>query len=113
MKKLTPWQKDFFQKWVDALRSRKYKQTKGWLKHQHGDEIGHCCLGVACDLYNPKKWNSGTYRYGTKTHSTGLPTNLQKKIGLSNKDESDLICMNDGGKKFYQIARWLERRYLK
>lgn len=32
------------QAWVDALRSGKYKQTKYSLQ----DELGFCCLGVAC-----------------------------------------------------------------
>ena len=34
-------------KWVTALRSGKYKQTRTCLN----DEKGFCCLGVACDLF--------------------------------------------------------------
>lgn len=34
-------------RWVAALRSGEYKQTKGVLKKNGG----HCCLGVLCDLY--------------------------------------------------------------
>jgi len=37
------------QKWVTALRSAEYSQTKGKLQ----DEQGHCCLGVACDIFIP------------------------------------------------------------
>lgn len=33
-------------KWVKALRSGKYKQTRETLKDKHG----YCCLGVLCDL---------------------------------------------------------------
>ena len=33
--------------WVKALRSGEYKQTTGQLRK----DDGHCCLGVACDLY--------------------------------------------------------------
>ena len=39
------------QKWADALRSGKYKQGK----HQLQSDSGHCCMGVACDVFiNPK-----------------------------------------------------------
>lgn len=34
-------------KWVAALRSGEYKQTKDRLK----DGSGHCCLGVLCDIF--------------------------------------------------------------
>ena len=37
-------------KWVRALRSGKYRQGQGQLQ----DCIGHCCLGVACDVFVPK-----------------------------------------------------------
>jgi len=33
--------------WVKALRSGKYTQTKNALC----DNVGHCCLGVLCELY--------------------------------------------------------------
>jgi hypothetical protein len=38
---------DIKQKWISALRSGKYKQTKKVLN----DGTGMCCLGVLCDLY--------------------------------------------------------------
>lgn len=34
-------------KWVEALRSGKYEQCAGSLH----DEVGYCCLGVACEVY--------------------------------------------------------------
>ena len=34
-------------KWVEALRSGEYRQTKGYL-HRNGG--GFCCLGVLCDV---------------------------------------------------------------
>ena len=36
------------QKWVEALESGQYKQTKGYLSKGNNR---FCCLGVACDLY--------------------------------------------------------------
>ncbi len=39
--------KSIANKWVKALRSGKYTQTKNHLC----DSVGHCCLGVLCELY--------------------------------------------------------------
>jgi hypothetical protein len=39
------------EKWVAALRSGEYKQTKGELVKVSGDgSQSYCCLGVLCDL---------------------------------------------------------------
>ena len=46
--KLGPNQK----KWIAALRSGKYRQTRGRLN----DADGFCCLGVACDVFDPTGW---------------------------------------------------------
>lgn len=39
-------------RWVEALRSGKYKQGKGRLR----DGDCFCCLGVGCDVYDPSGW---------------------------------------------------------
>lgn len=56
--------KNSIQKWIDALRSGEYDQTKGLLQNN----LGHCCLGVACDIFIPEsklRINSGnTTMYG-------------------------------------------------
>jgi len=96
-------------KWLKALRSRKYKQTTGRLRRD-GNE--RCCLGVLADVQK-MKWKldeEDVYRiefedwlldaemfYGTA--AGGLEFEVAKQ----------LATMNDGGKKFYQIARWIER----
>lgn len=38
------------QKWANALRSGKYKQTRSTLQNIYG----YCCLGVACKIFIPK-----------------------------------------------------------
>lgn len=38
-------------KWLEALRSGKYKQDRGYLK----TDEGYCCLGVLCDVYRKEK----------------------------------------------------------
>lgn len=35
--------------WIRALRSGKYRQAKGTLQN----DSGHCCLGVACEVFVP------------------------------------------------------------
>lgn len=46
--------KDAFRKWIAALRSGKFAQTKGKLTmveyHEPSTIIGCCCLGVACEV---------------------------------------------------------------
>jgi hypothetical protein len=38
-------------KWVEALESDEYHQTKGFPTHKAEDgSASHCCLGVACTL---------------------------------------------------------------
>lgn len=49
--------------WIEALESGRYTQTKSTLRRLHSNEedddepAGMCCLGVACDVYDPKKWS--------------------------------------------------------
>lgn len=49
---LTPEQIANREKWITALRSGKYGQTRGALhrKRSSGVPVGYCCLGVYCDL---------------------------------------------------------------
>jgi hypothetical protein len=56
------------QKWVEALRSGDYKQTKGMLRRTTPEQ-SYCCLGVLTDLYikeNNGNWNN----YAGKTSLT-------------------------------------------
>jgi hypothetical protein len=50
--------KDIAMRWVKALRSGKYQQTRGALhrtKSQHDIPEGYCCLGVLADLADKSK----------------------------------------------------------
>lgn len=45
--------KEVMKKWVNALRSGKFKQGTGTLKQYNSKgQAQHCCLGVLCELYN-------------------------------------------------------------
>ena len=43
--------KDIASRWVVALRSGEYEQT-GMRLRQGTKKLGHCCLGVLCDLHS-------------------------------------------------------------
>lgn len=53
---------EFKAKWLEALRSGKYTQTRGKLRRtaQQGNDPdripGFCCLGVLCDIIDPNAW---------------------------------------------------------
>lgn len=47
-------------KWAAALRSGEFKQGRGRLRTSDG---GHCCLGVACELYRRETGNGKWVRY--------------------------------------------------
>ena len=96
----------FKAKWTEALRSGKYKQFLEALRSPELDS--YCCLGVACDIYDPDKWNTKqpwVYDYS----AVKLPIWLLEKINLSPRDQSELMQMNDLGKTFDEIAGWIEQ----
>ena len=52
--------KEIAEKWVRALRSEKYRQTKGALKIKNkAGKTSHCCLGVLCELYQSEQRKAG------------------------------------------------------
>lgn len=87
-------------KWVAALRSGKYTQTKGTLR----DDRGFCCLGVLLDVWGDCNggWDGDVYRYETRDieGEIELESELGKlsKLLLGDKEgeEGILIGMNDG-----------------
>lgn len=111
--------------WVAALRSGKYKQTKDVLtrvNYKTGEIVGHCCLGVLCELAVEAKVispatlmdGSSNLRYDRK--SSLLPASVMRWSGMKSNDGTfgemgaDLTSLNDGGKSFKQIARIIEQK---
>lgn len=103
-------------KWVRALRSGKYKQTKHVLTRLKKDGVpqSHCCLGVLCELaiksgvsvnITPNTTDK-SQRYDGKDGV--LPPSVQKWAGLTSCDgtfeHTDLTSLNDDGKSFKTIA---------
>jgi len=103
--------KEIADKWVEALRSGKYKQTKNHLK----DECGYCCLGVLCDISNLGSWDIGAKSYGGM--SGALCDKVRDWAGISNEagyflDGGNLINFNDVEHlDFNQIAKLIEQKW--
>jgi len=82
-------------RWVDALRSKKYKQTREQLRELDAKgkpTNGFCCLGVLCDLFAKEhpdaKWlDREKTEVAMKGRSTGCAFSVQTEIVDSNKHE--------------------------
>lgn len=107
------------QKWVDALRSGKYKQCESNL---HSRELGFCCLGVLAETFGPE-WVGGE-TFGARmvpvlngrvlsaggieraARSGELSAAFLNEVGVS--CAKTLMNMNDTGKSFAEIADYIE-----
>ena len=94
------------EKWLEALRSGKYRQTRGKLKSRNG---AFCCLGVLCDIQGAK-WIWKNKFYSTNGDEALPPKEFS--AGISDIDMPLLTSRNDGSghKKhsFVQIADYIE-----
>ena len=79
MEKLTA--KEWRRKWVEALRSGKYRQTTGVLR----DRDGFCCLGVLCDIAEKGKWEQDDGEWYHQGYTDVLPKPVQQLVGLRNQ----------------------------
>src|SRR5688572_22958144 len=104
-------------KWLAALRSGKYGQTRDKLRYKNN----FCCLGVLCDLHSKEtgtKWlNLSTAAADYCGADAELPPEVQEWAGLSTdnpplrrKRATDYVlgnrasAINDGGATFSEIA---------
>lgn len=104
--------------WIDALRSGKYQQVDGHLAaHIVNDEVGYCCLGVACHLFDPE-YNILNIKSCAVTTKTA---NALSEIAIYGQNDpaeywgsteitiNEILAMaNDRGFTFAQIADALE-----
>jgi hypothetical protein len=119
---------NIMKKWVNALRSGKYKQGQGALK-QYNDkgQAQHCCLGVLCELYNDtmkknrKKILSEEFDAGyvrLNNNITSLPHEVMEWAGIEDNfgefmthPYGSLADLNDLGKSFTTIATIIEENW--
>ena len=128
--------KKVMKKWIKALRSGKYKQGQGTLKHYDTNaQARHCCLGVLCELYNDqmrkdkkKTLSEKTLYHDSFTHGVvefnrsrdylpkkvvdwaDMNDNLGWFYDQGNRDDC-LSDLNDDGKKFKTIANIIEKNW--
>lgn len=112
LKTPTKTQKSNIDKWIDALRSRKFHQGQHYLKSENGN---YCCLGVAievCTKSNFQKEYPDADSWG-HVYITGEDTDVgtdefETTFGLSARLQGPLVELNDiEGKKFGVIAKLL------
>ncbi len=110
---------EFRRKWIEALRSGKYRQGRRELAKAIGNGCwGFCCLGVACDLHareNGTPWTRHGEGWMVYLDGGGwLPKMVEQALGLKDYQIYDLIRMNDEDRKtFAEIADWLEAEFAK
>lgn len=99
------------QKWVEALRSGKYKQGQGYLRK--GDN--YCCLGVLCDLNGGAEWilsdhpRKPIYNYGDELRNEIPPKFIREWAEISDDVMETLVYYNDTKDfTFEEIANYLE-----
>ena len=100
------------EKWVAALRSGEYKQTRHVLRNITPENEGFCCLGVLCDLWDNKAWDEVKgieTRMSFQGWEGGIPTPVRESLGLTLSHVQELVHMNDyDGASFDTIAGHIE-----
>lgn len=107
----------FKKKWLAALRSGEYAQGTEYLCNVGKKYDRFCCLGVACDILAPGKWEEAYDGGGALSMNDEVgvpPTKILDKMFSAKGPDADLVInnlvkMNDDGKKFKTIANWIER----
>lgn len=94
-------------KWLEALRSGKYKQGQTFLRQANR----YCCLGVLCDLDGAGWISNGSPCPTYKSSDGEVHVLLNDRINRLNIDRE--LCgrvsgKNDSGESFDEIADWLE-----
>jgi hypothetical protein len=104
--------KQWKDKWIKALLSGEYAQGKGALCTEGKKHGKFCCLGVLCDIAGPNKWRvsgiHGEVCWGRENAVYLPPDYLVDKVGLSDAEVISLANLNDNGKKFKTIAKYIE-----
>lgn len=100
------------EKWLEALESGEYKRCTSQLCEVNiktGEEK-YCCLGVACELMVGKKKQYRDEDSSIKSYDGEecfLPGYVAKKLRFKENSQQELTCMNDNGKTFKQIAKYI------
>lgn len=88
-------------KWLNALKSGKYKQGTGQLRNNSS----YCCLGVLCEVTGNAQ-NRNMLLDFPKTNEDG---DVIPFLGLSSNQQEILAAMNDTSSSFEDIAAYISR----
>jgi hypothetical protein len=108
--------KSCLEKWLEALRSQKYKKVRGALR------VGdcYCALGVLCDISELGSWEQDPYsnKMVYLNQVNYLPQKVREWAGISDSECSSitafLIVHNDNLKMdFTSLANELEKKFKK
>jgi hypothetical protein len=99
--------KTWKKKWIKALRSGNYKQTRGTLKNDEG----FCCLGVLCDIHPKVTWGErDAANFEFEVSESELPREFRLHLGIPKNKHNRLMHLNDGLRQdFSEIADWIEK----
>tara|TARA_B100000686_G_scaffold252653_1_gene263412 strand:+ start:2404 stop:2832 length:429 start_codon:yes stop_codon:yes gene_type:complete len=103
--------KEFFKKWVEALRSGKYKQTTNGLYDQ--DEGAYCALGVGCmvaGITDPMVLYQGVLPSDLIDYNDLTDLDYEQFFEPIDSDFSErIIGLNDSEEaSFVEIAQFIE-----
>lgn len=108
-------QKELRKKWIEALRSDKYKQGREQLRK---GKDRFCCLGVLCDVFDNGQWKLDSDIFGTiyfyNSNDKVPPISVCDAVGFRKAFRNasviaDLANLNDReGLSFSEIADLLE-----
>lgn len=108
-------------KWLKALESGEYSQTKGVLcKKNAENDYSFCCLGLLLDQVlghqecsEEVDFNDNSVKITVMDYKDNgkyfITTDIENKIGMIHGVADDLAQLNDDGKKFKTIAKEIRK----
>jgi hypothetical protein len=106
--------KEWAKRWVRALISGEYPQTRHWLR----DSTGYDPLGVLADISGLGYYSSVPFEKGEELQPRGFilhetsesaPPQLEELVGLRFESIGILAEMNDKGMSFKHIAGYIAK----
>lgn len=111
-------EKEWADKWVVALRSKKYVKTKCFLKIKNGASYCFCASGVLCDIVYPQRWDDVDRKIpeGHAIRHDGwisiLSNLVMEQVGIGERGVMKIITLNDTeNKSFDEIADFIEKNW--
>jgi len=101
---------NIMKKWINALRSGKYKQGTETLKQYNSKgNAQHCCLGVLCELYNQEMKKNKKKTLPEKVYNNDFPygyTRFGNKLDYLPKEVMNWAGMKNSMGEFYTGITW-------